>query len=488
VCADSSPNPRNLLQAVPPLKGMLGFQVFNAVSFQIALGPPLVLLVRSWGASAVYIGAITSLVNWLALIQIFLAPHIEYIGYRRVMLSGWSARVAILTAIAALPFAAHWMSNSSLLIAMFICMFFFNLVRGFASASWLPWLTWLVPQRWRGRYISVEQMTINLTSAATFFGCGLVLGNHATNAQYGWLLSISCLAGWVSLFFMKGIPAPPPRPGKPLSEPFYRWVHRVWHDVPTRRLIRCNLVWIAANAAWGTFTIVFLRERLHMPDGFILRMSAIYTMGCVASAWGWGILADRFGSRPVLNLAIWVVLAAMGCWLVLALEIGKPDPALVVLVYLLLGVGQLGFGVANSRYLFNNAPTKFPVLAITLFSAATALGNALAPLVWGLFLKASGDVHWQFWGVSITNFTLFYLLSIYFLIGCKLMLPRLPEIGAAKTHVVVYHIMNDYPLRALHLVYGLLRPRNEPSETTTAAATTRDEVPVEPRPGEGPRT
>jgi hypothetical protein len=96
---DAGPAARQSIgQAVPDVGRLLGFQLFNAINFQIALGPPLVLMVLQWGASNLYIGAITALVPLLTTLQIYMAPRVEYIGYRRVIISGWMARNLALAA------------------------------------------------------------------------------------------------------------------------------------------------------------------------------------------------------------------------------------------------------------------------------------------------------------------------------------------------------------------------------------------------------
>ena len=52
----------SLWRDVPAAPKLFTFILFNTASFQIALGPPLYLMARQWGASTLYIGAIASLV------------------------------------------------------------------------------------------------------------------------------------------------------------------------------------------------------------------------------------------------------------------------------------------------------------------------------------------------------------------------------------------------------------------------------------------
>ena len=72
------------------------FQAFNAVSWQICLGSPLILFARELGAPAVVLGLLAGLAPLTSMLQLLVAPHAERIGYRRLLLSGWSARVTTL--------------------------------------------------------------------------------------------------------------------------------------------------------------------------------------------------------------------------------------------------------------------------------------------------------------------------------------------------------------------------------------------------------
>jgi hypothetical protein len=85
-------HPQTLRQAVPACRYTLSFSIFNAVNYQIALTAPLILMARHWGGSEMYIGFLTALVPLLTTLQLYMAPRAEYIGFRHVMLMGWTVR------------------------------------------------------------------------------------------------------------------------------------------------------------------------------------------------------------------------------------------------------------------------------------------------------------------------------------------------------------------------------------------------------------
>lgn len=447
---------QHIWQAVPAFPRLLGFQILNATSFQIALGPPLILMARHWGASSLFVGCITALVPLLTTLQLYMAPRVEYIGFRKVMLSGWTGRNIFLALCATLPFLSGYLSDHARLTALFAFMFCFNTLRGYATASWMPWISALVPSSWRGRFVSAEHLVINLSSAGTFFLCGRLLGETPTDYRFGWVYLLSVSAGFSSLFFLKSIESPPPRPGQPLLEPIHIWVRRVWQERPSRRLIRTSVIFSLSMSAWGAFTILFLRDEMRVPESAILYMSGASTLGGVISAWGWGILADRFGSRPVMSLATRLLIVVLICWLLLSLGLFSRTLTTIVVLYVLLGIALIGYTVGNTRYLLNNAPRKFPVLALTLFSVTTSLSNALTPIFWGSILDVLRPVQINLGVLQVGRFGIFYSVSLVLLIVCKMLIRRLPDHRATATHVVLYYMINDYPLRTLNALYKTL--------------------------------
>src|SRR6478672_7586325 len=76
------------------------FSTFNALSFQIVLGSPMVLYARTLGASATVLGLIAGMMPLLVIFQIPAANYIHRIGFRRFVYAGWGTRVLFIFAMA----------------------------------------------------------------------------------------------------------------------------------------------------------------------------------------------------------------------------------------------------------------------------------------------------------------------------------------------------------------------------------------------------
>ena len=75
-----------------PFRPGLMFGFFNAMTWQVALGTPMVLFAERLGASAFAVGLAYSFVFVLTPVQVLATALLPKYGYKRMMLSGWGLR------------------------------------------------------------------------------------------------------------------------------------------------------------------------------------------------------------------------------------------------------------------------------------------------------------------------------------------------------------------------------------------------------------
>src|SRR5947199_10463656 len=93
--------------AFPPgMANAFVFATFNALSFQIVLGSPMVLYARSLEASATVLGIIAGMMPLLVIFQVPAAAHIARVGYKKFVYAGWGTRVMFIFVIATIPVLA----------------------------------------------------------------------------------------------------------------------------------------------------------------------------------------------------------------------------------------------------------------------------------------------------------------------------------------------------------------------------------------------
>src|SRR5205085_3151158 len=129
----------------PGLSNAYFFAMFNALSFQIVLGSPMLLYAKGIGASATILGVIAGMMPLLVIFQIPAAQYVAGVGYKRFVYGGWGVRVMFIFVIALVPLASGFLNDANRLALILILLFAFNLSRGISSAGWLPWISSIVP-------------------------------------------------------------------------------------------------------------------------------------------------------------------------------------------------------------------------------------------------------------------------------------------------------------------------------------------------------
>ena len=153
------------------------FSLFNAMSFQITLGSPMILYLKSLGASATVLGLLTALTPLLTIVQIPAARFFAGIGYRKFFFRGWSSRTLLVFMVAGVPLIASAHDQTKIALILFL-LFFFNLLRGISSGAWLPWLTDLIPADVRGRFLSRDQIFLHVGSLLAMLVSAVLLHGH----------------------------------------------------------------------------------------------------------------------------------------------------------------------------------------------------------------------------------------------------------------------------------------------------------------------
>src|SRR5512140_3767664 len=98
-------------KALPPgFHNAYWFATFNALSYQIVLGSPMVLYAKKLGASATVLGIIAGMMPLLVIFQIPAASHIPRLGFKRFVFAGWGTRVMFIFAMALVPLAYKFLN------------------------------------------------------------------------------------------------------------------------------------------------------------------------------------------------------------------------------------------------------------------------------------------------------------------------------------------------------------------------------------------
>jgi len=422
------------------------FAVFNAFSFQIILGSPMVLYAKKLGASATVLGIIASLMPLLVIFQIPAAGYLPQVGFRRFVYGGWGIRVTFIFLMALVPLAGGFLDPSTQLALLLLLLFGFNLSRGISSCAWMPWITALVPEHARGQYLARDAALVNASSFVTFVLAALCLGGSPASWQFSGIFLFSAMAGAASLTFLKKMPDVPVPPEPKTTVMTVPWLAMLRHP-PFYKLLVTAVFWSIASGGLPVFTVAYLKSEVRFSEATVLLITSISYLGGLGSLWFFGRRFDTMGSKPVLGIGLLVWLLILAAWVMIAGGLLAPALPLLLLLHALTGL----FGAACQTAISRLAMVVIPAMGrnhfFALFSVGSSLALGLSPIGWGLLIDAVGSHATMAGAVSVNRYSLFYLGVWLALLAALFATRRLEEPKAASMEALLREMLLHSPRR-----------------------------------------
>jgi MFS family permease len=391
----------------PGVRNAYFFQLLNTLSFSMVAGVPMMLYVQSLGASAAIIGIIGALPNLLNILQIPSVYFLERVGYRLFVLRGWSIRSFFILGVAIIAF---WPKVDSL-TRLSLTLFFltgYNIARGFSAAGFLPWITSIIPEGLRGKFLSLDQLCMNLGGLVNLIAIALFIGNDATLAQFALLFSISFIAALGSLFFLRKMPDAPSATTARTSEPV-PWRVMLRYKPFRRILMYCTTIHFAF-AGMSFLWVPMCKTVFAFNDAQILLLGASGSGAAMIALMLTGSIIDRVGSRPLLLLSLFIIVLHLCGWALLAASWLPLNGIALVFQQITAGFAAPLFTLANSRSLMATIPQMGRSHFFAIYSVITSLILGIAPIFWGLFLDTLREFESSLFGFHFSSYALIYFM------------------------------------------------------------------------------
>lgn len=412
------------------------FSLFNAVSFQIILGAPIILYAKSIGASSTVLGIIASFTPLMTVFQLPAAQFLGRYGYKQFVLMGWSLRTIFIFMVAAVPLMS-FLDTTSKLAVILASLFVFNLLRGISSAAWMPWIATLIPEEIRGRFLSLDQIFMHVGSLLALVSSALVMTGNVDPWEYSVVFLLSATGATLSLYFIRRIPeTATAETARKSSEPV-PW-RKIISFPPFRELLIFNVLFMAVIGSLGVFTVEYLREFPEFNVSLVLYLSGLSFIGALTSLPFVGRLVDDAGSKPVMTGSLIVFGITILGWFLVAAGILPCTIWVIGLLNFLAGVAGANFNLANVRIIMSTMPEMGRNHFFALFTVITSLGLGAAPVLWGVSLDfigtyeaVTGAFHWRRHSI--------YFLALFLLnLVALALIHRLHETRGGESHSLVY--------------------------------------------------
>src|SRR5438874_10741270 len=284
-----------------------------------------------------------------------------------------------------------------------------------AAVAWSSAISELVPERLGARYFARRNLIFGLWTLIAVMAAGHIAEwKHNSLLVFGWIFGLAGTSRLVGLFFLTRMRFPPmvterrPR-GIAFSE-----LRSVLRDRNYFSLCLFVGLWgLLLNMAMPFYTM-FLVNRLALGTGTVVTLSTLSSLGGLLTLKGWGALCERFGNRPVLQVAAFIwALSAMIMW-----SLARPGWTWHLYVgYLVVGAMTAGFQLTQFNLMVRLAPAELRPGYVGLFLALTSLFTAFVPIFGGEFLRAAPAQAGVLFRQPIFSFHALFILTAF---GCLL--------------------------------------------------------------------
>ncbi len=285
-----------------------------------------------------------------------------------------------------------------------------TLANSVGSVAWSAATGELVPIHIRGRYFGRRNMIFGFWTLVVVLAAGIVAEHYQSSMRvFAGIFAAGGIMRLIGLFFFFRMKFPP-QVMIPQQQP-----DRIGDYLAVFR--SRDYLWLVAFIGfWGLalnigmpFYSVFILRELPLSIRDLTVFTTLASLGGLLALPTWGVLSDRFGSKPVLLACafLWVA-SALPAWLF-------ASPAHHVHLYLnyfLVGAVTAGFQLCQFNLMVKMIPARSKAPYISVFLAVTSLLTALGPLIGAQLLTHVPHQLGEFLGQPILRFHVVFVGSI----------------------------------------------------------------------------
>lgn len=295
-----------------------------------------------------------------------------------------------------------------------------TLCNSITSVAWSASIVEVVPSRISGAFYGRRNLTFGAWTLIAVLAAGKIVDlGHNSPVVFGWIFAAAGAMRLIGLLFLNKMKFPESVTKKREQMFQFRDLLKPLLDANYRTYMFFVGVWGLFLNMGLPFYTVFLLRRMELNVGHTLVLTTLGTLGGILTLKSWGVLSDRFGSKPVqyVTAYAWCFIGLIG-WAITAP--GRDEH--LYLVYLIIGGATAGFQLTQFNLMLKLTPPGMGSAYIAVFLAVTSAMTCLGPLLGGLLLAALPSDLGVVMGQTITEQHFLFTLSFA---GCLLSLPFL---------------------------------------------------------------
>lgn len=436
----------------------------NSVFAQfIYFGPVFVLFLSDLNINSTQIGFLLSLLPFMGLIALFVAPYVARFGYKRTFISFYALRKAITMLLLLVPWVVTQFGSEATLAFVAAIVIGFGLCKAIAETGFYPWVQEYIPRSIRGKYTASSHIFASLTAIGAVSVASYVLGLPGGLERYQVLFVAGVIFGVLAVWLYTHVPGGSPQDSTTAPVSTYRDLWQTAHDR--------NLLFYLAGIAlitFGTgplfsFLPLFMKEQIGLNESQVVLLSTSTLIGglVLSSLLGWS--ADRYGSKPVMIVGIVCIMILPVGWLLMP-RASAVSQIIALIIAFFQGFAGTAWMVGSGRLLFVSVvPDDKKGQYMAVYYAAVGVMGGASQLIGGTLLDAFSGISGQFIFITLDRFTPL-MLAGFVLPGLSLLIFRRVRADSQFTAgEYAGMFMQGNPVLALESLVRFYRARDERS-------------------------
>jgi MFS family permease len=450
---------------VEKLRGLpwgVAWSVTNAVFAQYTFfGSIFVLFLNALELDKAQIGSLLSLLPFLGLVAVFIAPSAARFGYKRTFIVSFTARTSSAGLLLLTPLILARFGDRAVLAFIIVTVSAFGLFRAVGFTAFYPWLQEQVPDAMRGKYTAIKNALASLTAFIAMLAAGYILGPDPVLGRFTILIATGILFGAASVWASTNIPGGAPLRGDPAEETPYREMVAAARDSNfVRYLAGVGLVTLATGPL-VSFVPLFMKEQVGLSSDRVVWLETGILLGGLASSYLWGWLADRYGSKPVMLSGVWLLALLPVAWLLMPRHATwSLYVALAIAVW--QGLINTGWSIGSGRLLFVRVvPVEKRTAYMAVYYAWMGFAGGLGQLFGGWLVDLTGGVSGRWWIFHLDPYTVLFLVGITFPLLSRLLFGRVKADSPVSIGEFAGMFLRGNPFLAMESLVRYHRARDE---------------------------
>lgn len=441
------------VEKINRLPWLVGAQTLNMVFVLLTFsGAVFILFLDELGLDNAQIGFLLAIIPFLGVIAPFIAPYVSRFGYKRTYVTFLGLRMFVITFLLLTPAVLARYGTSGAFIWVATIILLFAICRAIAETGAYPWRKEIVPDNIRGKYSAVNSMSVTLAGILVVAAAGYVIETLTGLQPFMILISVGIVIGVISVIAFTRVPAEDSSRRESTGK-------NQWHQM-AKALRSPNFVLfltVLGLTTLGGFSVIsfvplYMKEEIGLADGVVVLLSVGTYIGALVTSFLWGWAADRYGSKPVMQLGLYLLLFLPVAWFLMPQNNIASAP-LAMAIAVVAGVATLAWDISWTRYLFVNAiPEQNKSAYLAVFYAWFAIAAGLGPLLAGQLLSISNNLDAQWGPIAIGPYTPLFVLNFILIAVCIVIVRRLQTEGTTTFRHFAGMFLRGNPVKAMRML------------------------------------